>query len=167
MNVSEAKSRIENYLNNYKDALALDGISVSVSCELLTRDFEECDENARKLSFICGEITLKPEGGSNDEAMIYAMLIDARRGRDIEDELISSEINDFSLEMSRVISGLHTASSPIDFFKEEIREAGCEDEQSVREFEAGLNRFTRNIFITGVCAIAVIASLAALLAHIL
>ncbi len=167
MTISEAKERINDYLNNYKSALLMDGISVSVSCELLTRDFEDCDENSRKLSFICGEVTVKPEGASDDDSMIYAMIIDAKRGREIDEELITSEINDFSSEMSRVISGLHSASSPADFIKEEIREAGTEDEESLREFEEGLNKFTRNIFILGVAAVAVIASLAALISHIL
>ncbi|MBO5101061.1 MAG: hypothetical protein J6C39_00835 [Clostridia bacterium] len=167
MTVSEAKARIEGYLNNYKDALSSDGLSVSVSCELLTKDFEDCDENSRKLAFICGEVKLAPEGAGDDEAMIYAMLIDAKRGHDISDELISSEINDFSLEMSRVLTGLHSSASAADFIKDEIRESSSEDEEAVREFEIGLNRFTRNIFIFGVCAVVVIASVAALLAHIL
>ena len=167
MNLLDAKKRLLGLMEEYESRINLSGVSIIGSVNFLTRDFDGCEYDSKKLAFISADITIKADEAKNEDALIYALLLDAKRGGDINEAVLENEIREFKKEIDRIVTDICFAPNPQSFIEEELKKEAIENSESLVGFEKSLDKFTKYTFIAGIVTIILISGLAGLLARIL
>ena len=167
MNLLDARKKLLVLISEYERQVNITGISLKGSVDFLTRDFDSCSYDSKKLAFISADITIKAAEAPDDESLIYALLLDAKCGGDIDEDKLQHEICDFKTEIDRIVADICFAPDPKSFIEEELKKEAANSDKALEKFEESLNRFTKYMFIAGTVVILLIAGIAGLLAKIL
>ena len=159
MNLQEAREKIWQTLEKYKNTVNIDGVSVDARISYQNKNGDECADSDKDLRFIEGELTLKHTSLSDGEALGFTMIVEHKRLGGVSESELEAEIAGFSDATNALITELESSDNVVECIKDYAKRADEEIAALTEEFNAQMSKLNRNLKIMRIATI-IFASLA-------
>ncbi len=165
MLLAEVKERLEYVLNCYKERFDGSGLLTDAKITYQNDECDDCDAEDAKMSYICGEFSVRTSEMEADDGLWYCMIIDCGNKNKIDEKKFDTEATEFCESMDKLIKGFEEAVDPREYLAQEIKAANEESQKLIDEMHATVSKVEKLLkaAIIATCAALAVGLLLAIL----
>ena len=155
MKFTEAKSQIEQILNEEARAFNIKELTVTTVITYQDSNGDECDSESKALRFMSGELFIKHDKLPDDHILGFSMVVECKLGGNVDELALKGEIEEFKDQLEKLRTELAQSKSIPEFIYALTVIAEAENQKLTAELSEQVAKIDKNVKIMTYSAIAV------------